>query len=137
MLAGNGEVPAPVVGLEASPAVLPLWERGPHEYVNTLPRRAYLSEGVEFLDHLPRPALYLSGLRVQTLIQVHAAQIVFGSEDKAYAFVAVILADAYGLLVARPSFRVCALSFLACARVIRYFRRLAIALLDAPAQPLS
>src|SRR5215212_4785914 len=105
--------------------------------MNTRPRRAYFGVGVELLYNLPGPRFYLSGLRVQTLIQVHAAQVVFGSEHEAYPIVAVLLADAYGLLIVRPSLRVCALGLLARARVIRYFCRVAVALFEAPAQPLS
>src|SRR5215213_2155725 len=137
MLAGDGEVPAPVVCLEASLAVTAGRQLSSYEDMNAGPRGAYLGIGVELLDNRPGPRLYLTSHWIEATIQVYAAQIVLRREHEPDAVVAVRLADAYGLLVARPGFRVCALGFLTRARVIRYFRRLAVALLDAPAQPLS
>src|SRR5919107_4533330 len=96
MLAGNGEVPAPVVCLEASLAVSPLRQCGSHEDVNALPRGAYLGVGVELLDYLLSPALYLACLGIQAAVQVHAAERVVLAEHDSYATVTVLSVRLYG-----------------------------------------
>ena len=78
--------------------------------MNASPRRAYLRVGVELVDYLLGPDLYLSRLWVQAAIQVNAAELILWREDKPYATVAVLLAGCYGLLAAQSQatwFTVC------------------------------
>src|SRR5829696_2531484 len=104
--------------------------------MNACPGRAYLRVGVELLDNLLGPALYLSGLRVQAAVQVNTAEVVVWREDEANAAVAVLLARCYGLLVRAPGLGVCATRPKARVRRVGDLRRLALACLGVPAQPL-
>src|SRR5215204_5636755 len=119
MLAGDGEVAAPVVSLKASLAVTPLWQRGSQKDVNTGAGWTNLRVGVELLDNLLGPSLHLSSLRVEAAVQVHTAKIVFRREHEAYATVTVLLAGSHSLLVATPSIRIRAACPLARRRGIR------------------
>src|SRR5215217_6645922 len=101
------------------------------------PGRANLCIGVQLLDNLLGPSLYLSGLRVQAAVQVHAAEVVLWREDEPDTVIAVLSVSAYGLVVSGPGRRVRASSFLASERAVGHLGWLAVALLRAPAQPLS
>ena len=104
----HSEVAAPIVSLEAALAVAPRRQRSPDENVNAGSRWAYLRVGVELLDYLLSPALYLSGLRVQAAVQINAAEVVFWREHEPYPVVAVLLCSLHGLGVAGPGLGVCA-----------------------------
>src|SRR5215212_1713083 len=116
MPAGNGEVPAPVVCLEASLAVSPLRQCGSHEDMNTFPGRANLRVGVELLDDRPGPRLYVPGHWIEATIQVYTAELVLRSEHEAYPTVALFLTGAHSLLVACPGLRGCTTCSLPCDR---------------------
>src|SRR5215203_5827223 len=105
MLAGHGEVSAPVVGFKASLAVAALRQLCSDKNMNAGPGWANLRVGVEQLDDLPGPRLYLSGLRVQAAIKVHAAEVVLRREYEAYPTVVVFPTGSHSLLVARPGLR--------------------------------
>src|SRR5215216_2517628 len=105
MSAGNGEVPAPVVCLEASLAVLPLRQCGSHEDMNAFPGRANLRVGVELLDDRPGPRLYISGHWIDTTIEIYATEVVLRSEHETYPTVALFLTGSHSLLVACPGLR--------------------------------
>src|SRR5215207_9347882 len=136
MPAGNGEVPAPVVCLEASLAVSPLRQCGSHEDMNACPGRADLRVGVELLDDRPGPRLYFLCQWIEATIEVYAAEVVLRSEHDAYPSVALFPTGSYSLLVACPGVRVRAAGPPTRYGGIRDLRRLAFALLRAPAHPL-
>src|SRR5215210_2928274 len=129
MFAGNGEVAAPVVCLEASLAVTTGRQLSSYEDMNAGPGWAYLRVGVELSDDRPSPRLYLPGLWVEATIQVYAAEVVLRSEHEAYPTVAVFLTGSHGLLVASPGLRDRTTCSLSRKRRVGDLRRLAIALL--------
>src|SRR5215208_6023876 len=107
MPAGKGEVPAPVVCLEASLAVSPFRQCGSHQDMNAFPGRANLCVGVEFLDDRPGPRLYFLGQWIEATIKIYAAEVVLRSEHEAYPSVALFLTGSHSLLVACPGLRGC------------------------------
>src|SRR5829696_2490229 len=104
--------------------------------MNACARRAYLGVGVELIDNLLGPALYLPGLWVQVAVQVNTAKVILRCEDEANAAVAVLLARCYGFLVVTPGLGVGATRPNTRVRRVGDFRQLALACLGVPAQPL-
>src|SRR5215211_1364105 len=100
-------------------------------------RRRKLGVGIQVFDELLGPFLYLACLGVQAAVQVHTTEWVVLAEHKAYAAVTVFSVRLYGFGVAGPGLGVRAAGFLASKRGVRDLGRLAVALLDVPAQPLS
>src|SRR5918994_5444563 len=101
------------------------------------PGRAYLRIGVELLYNLPGPRLYLSGFRVEALIEVHAAEIILRCKHEPYPPVALFLTGSHSFLVSGPGLRDRTISPLACGGRVRNFCRLTVAFLGTPAKPLS
>jgi hypothetical protein len=81
--------------------------------------------------------LYLASLGVQAAVQVYTTERVVPAEYEAYAAVKVFSVSLYGFGVAGPGLRIRAAGFLARERAMGHFGWLAVALLVAPAQPLS
>src|SRR4028118_2346419 len=105
MATGNGEVAAPIVSLETPLAVASRWQRPPHQHVHARPRWADLREGVQLLDDLLGPVLYLSRVRVEAVVQVNAAEVVFRREHETYTIVALFLTGLHSFLIAGPCLR--------------------------------
>src|SRR5918994_7441730 len=135
MPAGNGEVPAPVVCLEASLAVSPLRQCGSHEDMNACPGRADLRVGVELLDDRPGPRLYSLCQWIEATIEIYAAEVVLRSEHEAYPSVALFLTGSHSLLVACPGLRVRTTCSPPRDWGVGDLGRLTFTLLRTPAQP--